>query len=580
MGPIGTYVGTFCGDLEAADIRIHPSTYGSLVALATIATVILSVAVGATLFSFALLTSQITMVLTILPFTVLLFGMAWPRIKIADRGSALAAEVPYAAAYTAVMSTGGISPYVSILRLSKAALLPTFSKMAKILDVKVRGLGYDPVTALEEIGKIMPSAEFKELLLGYASTLRAGGDVVHYLLRRTEVLFRERVTNLKLVGEQVGQLMEIYMTFGILLSLGIYSIYSIQLAMGQAFSEMQGGIFGSVEFFMGFAYLFLPFLSFIFLWLVDVTQPKYPTEENDIYILFIGTAIPIALILLPGFFGAFVLADLMKIEFIATMSTYIVALTKWMGLEQGYEASIGLLISLIAMTIPAWSYKTYLDWKEKGMEFGFANFLRDLVEIRKSGLSPEKCITNLSERAYGNLSKHIKTVSSQVSWGIPYSRIYSQFSKSIRSWLTKVSMFLLLDAIEVGGGTPDTLETLAQFNESIISMEKEKRAMLKPLLIIPYIGTAVLVIVVIALLTFFRSMLTMVGRTIGFIEITRLLLPPLIIHVYNMGLVGGKIAYGETSGGFTHAIMLLIFTFLMLALTPYYSLNISLGPTG
>ena len=43
FGPIGAYIGKMCGDLEAADIRIHPSTYGSMIVLAAIATAIISV---------------------------------------------------------------------------------------------------------------------------------------------------------------------------------------------------------------------------------------------------------------------------------------------------------------------------------------------------------------------------------------------------------------------------------------------------------------------------------------------------------------------------------------------------------
>jgi flagellar protein FlaJ len=580
FGGVGGFVSRWCGDLEAADIRIYPPAYGSMVVLSTVASVFVALIGSVVLIALGVFDLPVATVVFLLPILTFGFGLLWPRIKMADRGSSLSSEVPYAAAYTAVMSTGGISPYSSMLRLSRAPLLPTFRKMAGVMDIKVRGLGYDPVSGMEEMGKTMPSVEFKELLLGYASTLRAGGDVVHFLLRKTEVLFTERVVSLKRVADNVGQLMEIYITFGILLSLGMYSIYSIQMALGEAFPAMAGGIFGSAEFFMGFSYVFLPFLSFLFLWLVDMSQPKYPAEQNDIYILFLATAIPIGLLLLPGFFLALAYPDLQKIEFLGIASSYVTSFTRYLGLEMGYEPTIGLIISLVAMTIPALVYRSYIDWKEKGMEFGFANFVRDLVETRKSGLSPEKCIANLVDRDYGNLSKHIRTVSKQVSWGISYSKVYEGFSKSVRSWLTKVSMFLLLDAIEVGGGTPETLETLASFNESMVSMEKEKRSMLRPLLVIPYIGAAILVIVVITLLTFFRSMLMMVGTSIGFAQITRLLLPPLVIHVYLMGIVGGKIANGETSAGFAHAILLLLFIFVVLVLSPYYSLNIPLGQAG
>jgi flagellar protein FlaJ len=524
FGPLGDSVAKMCGDLEASGIRIYPRAYGATVLLMTFITAIVSVALSSILIvSYSLIVVNvgfelylIPVVLMCLPAIVFLLGIAWPRMKISSIKASLSSEVPYAAAYTAVMSTGGISPYVSIMRLSRVPLLPTFSETAKLLDIMVRGLGYDPVTALEEIGKKLPSKEFRELLLGYASTLKTGGDVVHYLLRRTELLFQERLENLKLIGGRLGQLMEVYIVFAILLLLGIYTIYAVQMSIGELVAGAGGGIFGNIMSFVLFSYAFLPFFSLLFLWLIDIVQPKYPMEDNSPYIVFAATATPIMALLVPGFCVSFMFPGLRDIPPFNFLSGFIVWLTEYLKLEHGYEASIGLILALSFASIPVVAYRMYINFKERGMDTGFAGFLRDLVEIRKSGLSPEKCIISLSERNYGSLSKHIKTMATQISWGISHAEIYKTFSKKVRAWLTKISMFLLLDAIEVGGGTPETLETLARFNESIILMEKEKRSELRPLLMIPYIGTGVLVVTVIALLTFFRSMLLMAGRSDGF----------------------------------------------------------------
>ncbi|MGQ9479188.1 MAG: type II secretion system F family protein [Thermoproteota archaeon] len=579
FGPLGDAVARLCGDLEASGIRLYPRAYGSLVLLATLISAIVSVALSGVFVAFSMLLVinvgiyiyVIPLLFMLLPVFVFLIGISWPKMKISSISSSLSSEVPYAAAYTAVMSTGGISPYASIMRLSRVPLLPTFSKTAKMLELMVKGLGYDPVTALEDVGKKLPSKEFRELLLGYASTLKTGGDVVHYLLRRTQLLFEERLENLKLIGGRLGQVMEVYICFAILLLLGIYTIYAVQLSIGEVMGGMGGGIFGSAIMFVMFGYVFLPFFSLLFLWLIDMMQPKYPMEDNSPYVVFAATAVPIIAVLLPGLYLPFILQGLRFLPFFKNLSDIMVDLTARLGLERGYESTVGLTLTLLIASIPGVAYRMYINHKEKGMDLSFSSFLRDLVEIRKSGLSPEKCIINLSDRNYGRLSKHIKTMATQISWGISHSKIYQDFSRRARSWLTKISMFLLLDAIEVGGGTPETLETLAQFNESIVLMEKEKRAELKPLLSIPYIGTGVLVITVIALLTFFRSMLIMAGRTMAFADIVNMLLPPIIIHVYMMGLVGGKIAYGEVSQGFLHALLLLIFTFVTMILSPYYS---------
>jgi len=575
FGGMGRVVARICGDLETAGIREYPPAYGSIVVLLTVLSFFGSV--GAAVVLIFLGASGVVLVLTLIGVPALVFalGVAYPRIRLADRSSSLASEVPFAAGYTAVMSTGGISPYASITRLQSVPLLPNFSKSAKIVDISVRGLGQDPVTALEKMARTTPNAEFKELLLGYASTLRSGGDVVHYLLRRTEILFQERLSSLKRTAENVAQVMEVYMAVTIVLSLGIYSVFAISMALSNVMSEAGGMLFSNPLTFFLFGYIVMPMFSIVFLWLTDVIQPKYPVEDNSTYLVFALTGIPIGTVLALFFFLPYLIEPLSRVEILSLGPGLLAQFTKTLGLERGYESSFGLLITLIIATIPAAAYNTYIDLRERGIEFGLSNFLRDLVEVRKSGLSPEKCIINLSNRNYGTLTPHLRVAARQLAWGISFQEIFNHFSKKVRSWLSKISMFLLVDAINVGGGTPETLETLARFNESIISMEKEKKSMMRPLLLVPYIGMAVLVFVMVTLLTFFRSMMGLVGKTLPFADLVQILLPPLIINVYGMGLVGGKIANGKVSSGFFHAILLLALTFVALCLSTYYSIGIA-----
>ena len=117
FGPLGDSVAKFCGDLEASGIRVYPRAYGATVLLATFITAIVSVALSSVLFlSYDLLVVNlgfrevylIPVLLLCLPVIVFLLGIAWPRMKISSIKASLSSEVPYAAAYTAVMSTGGI----------------------------------------------------------------------------------------------------------------------------------------------------------------------------------------------------------------------------------------------------------------------------------------------------------------------------------------------------------------------------------------------------------------------------------------------------------------------------------------
>jgi len=561
------YGSSFEDKLESGDIRIYPEAYCSVIAFLSLISVF--VGIGLVLFMevFLPLLLPFPRDLAFLAFPLLPIGMGYvlPMSKATSRGSSLECEVPFASAYTTVMATGGISPYASLQRLKDVPLLPNLSKISKRLDIEVRGLGLDPVTALEKSAKSLPSKEYKELLLGYASTLRSGGDVVHYMLRRTEMMFRDRLNRIKAIGERAGTLMEIYMTIGVLLSLGLYSIYIVSVVM-ESFASLP--MFSGGSFIM-FAYIFLPMTSMLFIWFVDTSQPKYPSADTRVYKVFFST-LPVLIFALMAFFFSFLIPGLDGLPFFAQCSGLIEFISsKLMGLERGYESAVGFCLALIIGTLPAALADTKFSTEERGIEFGITSFLRDLVESRKSGLSPEKCINQLSKRNYGSLTKHLEVIAKQVGWGFSFELIYQTFAKEVRSWLARINMFLLVDAIQVGGGTPETLETLASFSETNVSMEKEKKMMLRPLLIVPYIGAGILVLFTIVFLVFSRSILVVSKQTIDFASFVQLLLPPLVLHVYLMGIVAGKIGSEKISSGFKHALFLTIFTLVCMYITPY-----------
>ena len=66
--------------------------------------------------------------------------------------------------------------------------------------------------------------------------------------------------------------------------------------------------------------------------------------------------------------------------------------------------------------------------------------------------------------------------------------------------------------IEVGG-IEESLETLAEFVESTRELEAERKSLLTPLFIVPYMGAAILTVTTIMLLQLFNDM-SVVGGTL------------------------------------------------------------------
>jgi flagellar protein FlaJ len=453
--------------------------------------------------------------------------------------------------YISTMTSGGLSPYESILRLRNMDLLPNMKDEVGRIDTIVKSQGLDPVKAMEQAAKVIDMKDYKELLLGYASTVRTGGDTLHYLFNQTESMFRTMSTRIKSLGENMGMLMEAYTIIGILGVLGLFLIFVVGMALpglGMSLSPAQ--------FFL-FSFVILPMLSVVFIYFADASQISYPISNWKTYSVF-GLGLPIFTLIgsqltLPAFNESFLVFP--------PLYNLLLRLRDLINLAEGTEAALGLAIALIMIALPGAIADMYFVGREGKILDGINNFLRDLVETRKSGLAPERCIHALANRNYGAFSKYLETISMKLNWGYPLRKIYMEFRERIRNWLALVNIYLLIDTIEVGGGTEKSLETLANFAEATKHLEDEKKAVLMPLTIVPYIGAALFTGTTILFLQFFTNM-SAVGVSIAHVTLYKVLLTPLALHTWVLGLVTGKIVSGRVSAGFKHSILLTIVSVL------------------
>ncbi|MEM2004070.1 MAG: type II secretion system F family protein [Nitrososphaerota archaeon] len=557
--------------LESAGKRIYPEVFTSMVAAITIITAIVCIPTGAALY---FLTGSwiATAVLLAMPGLCLLIGIAWPYLSASSAASLFESEVPYAASYLAVMATGGIPPYKSLTRLANSKLMPNIAKAAKLAELNVRVGGMDPVSAIEKMAKGLPSKEYKDLLMGYASTLRSGGDVVHYLIRKTEQIFTSRMGKMRIVGERMGMLMEGYAAITMMLSLVIFTIYIISRALPSEFLIMPSEQFAMI------AYLFLPMMSILFIYLADISQPKYPsTDPRPMRIFYYS--IPGAMVFAFFFVFPFFATELQYMSPLDFTSSLIVSLRKLLGLDMGYESSIALVLFFIIMFTPgAVAYQLY-GAENISVMHGMTLFLRDLTEARKTGLSPERCIIDLSRNPYGAFSKHLKVMARQIGWGMPLRKIYEDFARRTYGWLEKAGIFILIDAIDVGGGAPETFEVLASFSEDLEQIEREKRATLKPLMIIPYLTAILLIVVVVILVSFMKGLLQLARLSISTAEFIHFFLPPVIIIAIISGIVAGKVSSAVVAGGFKHAVIMAVISLIAIWLSGTFAVGAFQLPT-
>jgi len=302
--------------------------------------------------------------------------------------------------------------------------------------------------------------------------------------------------------------------------------------------------------------VFAPMLSIVFIYLAHDMQPKSPITEMRPYKVFLmSSAVAVLLfLLLTGIGGMVNIPILNAIKGIVDLPTAVA-------------------VSLFIATMPAAIVHSRLARKKSDVEKGIASFLRDLTEIRKTGMAPEKCIENLAKRNYGNFSRDLERISSQLSWGIPLRQVFMDFIKRTKSWLSQLVIFLLVEGIDVGGGTIAMIESLTRFNNMTQEVEKEKKMNSRPFILIPYFAAIMLMATTLLTLIFVgktASMATGYGgqSRIDVTNISTIFSVSVMIHVFMIGLVAGKIAEESIAAGFKHSAILVIITLLASVFVP------------
>jgi flagellar protein FlaJ len=297
-----------------------------------------------------------------------------------------------------------------------------------------------------------------------------------------------------------------------------------------------------------YTYIFTPMLSFVFIYLAHGMQPKTPVTDMRPYKVFaisIIASIPI-LLLLTGFLG-----------FIKT------------PFDRSLDMPTTVGIFLITSTAPAALVRGRISRKIFATEEGIANFLRDLTEVRKTGLAPEKCIESLSRRDYGEFSKELNRIAAKISWGVSVKKVLFDFVKKTKSWMSQIVMFLLMEAIDVGGGTIAMVESLAKFNMMTREVEKEKKASLRPYVFVPYFAAILLVATTLMTLAFTAKTVSIGGAIkVDLSSLTTLFTTSVIIHSYLIGLVAGKISEESVAAGFKHSVLLVIISIIAAKFAP------------
>ncbi len=548
FGELGAKLAKFFNLDEAlamAGIETYPTIYATRMLFFTVVAACISyfyMVLG--LYYASSLAMQLFVILSaiIMPVAVFTGFLAYPSIKASTRASAMEHELPFMAAYLTTVAKGRVTIVRAFERLANIEILPAAVREARRILRDIRLFGKDPLTAMEENAMNHPNRRYRDFILGYTSTVRSGGDIIHYLTSKTEGLFEARAAVVKSIADRIAMLTEAYVIIAVIMGLGFYIFFSVS-------SITPGGKPASLTNFLLFAYVFLPMFSLFMLLAISALQPKTSLPMPEPYKALVFS-IPAGIL-------------------VAALGLYLTGSWKALiGAEEPTKETIsGVLMSitlgLIILSGPPAVYYSIVAYTSKGVEEYVASFLRDMVEVRKTGLSPERCIIHVAERDYGRLTPAIRDLAKLLSWGFPFTRAVRTIVNRVRNWFARVALTFLVDAVDVGGGSVETLEALARFTFALSEFEKELASKLKPYVIMPYFGAIMNAVATIMVIGFTSETFKVSPSALPISMETIVLYFTLsmLLNSWIMGLVAGRISGKHLAAGFTHAIILTVIVY-------------------
>ena len=207
----------------------------------------------------------------------------------------------------------------------------------------------------------------------------------------------------------------------------------------------------------------------------------------------------------------------------------------------------------------------------------FLEFTRNLAESVKIGTPISKSITNVKDKPYGALSKHIKKLSNQIYLGIPLSTALKTFAKDIGNKTVSRAITLIGQAEKSGGDIGEILDSVAGAVNTSDKLKKERKAVISTLVVQGYIIFIVFLIIILVLQFRIIPMISGIGD-IGFesagiinpnvedpeqLDASNAFLYLLLVQGLFSGLTIGKLSERNLKAGIKHSFILMIMAFLV-----------------
>tara|TARA_B110000881_G_C18602589_1_gene536631 strand:+ start:664 stop:1899 length:1236 start_codon:yes stop_codon:yes gene_type:complete len=231
-----------------------------------------------------------------------------------------------------------------------------------------------------------------------------------------------------------------------------------------------------------------------------------------------------------------------------------------------------IVFGLIALMYPYGWYGKRQDAIRARVEEKFPDFLRDLAEYWKGGLSMTVAIQTLAKGEYGNLNDEVNKMASQISWGVSFGEVLEMFTERVTSPIVTRAVKMVDEANRAGGRISDILLAASFDAREIKALENERRQEVGSYVTVIYTSFFVYLGIILVLASTFvpaivdssaatgggsMSIGNLTIREMNEVWISSMFLYSLMVQGIGNGLAAGFMSTGKLYSAFSRASFLL-----------------------
>jgi flagellar protein FlaJ len=252
----------------------------------------------------------------------------------------------------------------------------------------------------------------------------------------------------------------------------------------------------------------------------------------------------------------------------------------------GPASSIDFIVFAILIAVgPVGVMITMEQTRIADIEKRLPDFLRDVSEAGRFGMTLSAAIVASSKGEYGRLTPEIRRMASQISWGVSSTEALVLFAKRVDTPLVHRVTGLVIKAAAAGGNIADVLTMSSVDTKESQTLFEERRTTMSTYVMVIYIAFFVFLVTVLILNTTFLPRMEEVTASSGLSEvdisdapttvsisaesipkIRELYFYAALVHAVGDGILAGVITNGKVANGLKHSFIMVMAAWVVLRL--------------